>query len=89
MSNALFYILVGLAGLFAIYAISMLIDIFPRRHTTISIPTIPDECDGYLLIKRDSQGAQGFVHFNSDFDLFKCEDGNYICLKIQVEEVID
>lgn len=44
---------------------------------------------GFIIIKRDKQGAQASVHFNSDFDLFKYEDGDYIFLGVKVEEVKD
>lgn len=44
---------------------------------------------GFIIIKRDKQGAQASVHFNSDFDLFQYEDGDYIFLGVRVEEVKD
>lgn len=44
---------------------------------------------GFIIIKRDKQGAQASVHFNPDFDLFKYKDGDYIFLGVKVEEVAD
>lgn len=44
---------------------------------------------GFIIIKRDTQGAQATIRFNPDFDLFQYEDGDYIFLGVKVEEVAD
>ena len=91
MSNTMLVVCLAFMALCAIYGVCHFIDNFidgkkPAKDQKRHGVHTPDDI-GYLLIKRDFQGAQASVHFSPDFDLFKYEDGDYIFLGIKVEEV--
>lgn len=89
MNDFLLVFLISFLGIFAIYGLCHFIDSIIERNKPRHRFHTPDQEIGYMLIKRDAQGAQASVHFNSDFDLFQYEDGDYIFLGVKVEEVAD
>lgn len=87
MNDFLFVFLISFLGICSIYGIFHFIkSTVERKNRPVELHK-PDQEIGYMLIKRDTQGAQASVHFNPDFDLFKYKDGDYIFLGVKVEEV--